>query len=433
MTKHLNRIDIILACLLAILPTLGYYKSPILFSSLSTLVEMLILLIIIGKILFSFFHYKINSSIALLCIFVIWMILRTLISVVTPYGRNYSFNALIVVLINAFLLVYLSESKEICCIFFRIYVFLACFFVLLYVIQFISFYVFSFSLSIKLPFELSEEYLSQYDYSGLILNNAQFSALFSEKAHFCQYVLPLQAIILSRKDFKRGYFFATLLTVIIISTASGNGIIGSLVIWFVFLIQGTFSKKKVSVRVLVLVVFAFISVITIHIVLLRISPQYVGTIESLLSPFESRDSKAAYRIFRGAAAFKEFPLIKKILGVGYRQYTGFSIKNGISTIYDKVGVLSEYFSAFFQVLLYFGIVGLTIVVYLLYKVFCKSDSCGKMLLIVYCALCISSSIFFEANCVLYFTLIFAASFKSAEGFESSEAHEMNDSKLAELY
>ncbi len=400
-TKYL---DCIISFLIAITPFMGYYAAPVLFREFSTFNEMVLTLLLFARLLMSYNRFKISNSNFAGVIFLVWIIMVTVISSLMPYSKAYSFHGLIGLVTCTLIILMASNIKEVLSNFVKIYTAIALVAIAVYIVQFLMFYGFGRAISFRLPIKLLDAYKKAFDYSSFNVYSAQFSSFFSEKAHFCQFVLPLLAIKINKIDGKKGIVYPILLTLVLFSTASGNGILVSAMLWGVFFLRNGRSQKK-TFKIVGLMICFVVIVLFAHIILSNMSPQYLYTIRNLTS-----GGKAGYRIYRGAEAFSQLPVINMLLGIGYRQYASFSQMFGISTNYDIAGVNPEYFSSLFQLTIYFGLVGLLFAVMICTKLYLYSSKSSKMILMAYIALGISSSIFLDSMCVLYFAGIFALNY-----------------------
>lgn len=234
------------------------------------------------------------------------------------------------------------------------------------------------------------------------------TSLFSEPAHFCQYMLPYLAIVLF-DDFqpkKRRFIISVIISVAIISTVSGNGIVCVALLWGYYF---TFSENQLNAKRL----FVFLGGILLFVCAFFIL-QKIDTINVMFSHL-FRDtsgnqyyfSKADYRIYRGFDIYGKLPFLQKIFGVGYRHMHMFAVFNGIVSQYDSSFGNYEYFSTITQVLIYFGIVGFIPFVMHLYHFYKSNIKVVKALVILFVALCFSSTILFDSTHIVYAALMVA--------------------------
>lgn len=262
--------------------------------------------------------------------------------------------------------------------------------------------------SFKLP-------LHEYNEASLGLNNIIFgmnttpTSLFSEKAHFCQYLLPYLAICLysDRLVRKRRMIKAVVVTVAMIMTVSGNGIIAAAILWLLYFL--IFGKSKRGTRIFVAILGVAIMIIVFEIL------QRIDVFNSMFAQLFSDNSgggyhfvKADYRIYRGFDLFGKLPILQETFGVGYRHMKMFATQAGIVSQFDSSNAAYEYFSSVTQVLLYFGVVGfIPFVNHLRLLLKTKySAVCGTLILFI--TLVFSSAMFLDCSHMLYMAIIVIA-------------------------
>ena len=219
------------------------------------------------------------------------------------------------------------------------------------------------------------------------------TALFSEKAHFCEYLIPYVAICLFDDNIvsKHRIIKAIIVSIFVILTVSGNGFVLVFLCWgLYFTFFNEFDKKN---KALILVLGFLIIVISF------ISLARVDTINSMLLVLFTNNqygySKANYRFYRGFDVFSRLPLTQKITGVGYYRMQDFANIHNIVSIYDRSWGMYEYFSAFTQILIYFGIIGFILFFLHVIPLVKKQSNLTKGLIVVFIAISLSSEILFQ--------------------------------------
>ena len=117
-------------------------------------------------------------------------------------------------------------------------------------------------------------------------------------------------------------------------------------------------------------------------------------------------TKADYRIYRGFDYFFQLPIINKVFGIGFKSLESFTRLYGISSVFDK-SFLFEYLNSVCQALIYYGILGFCLLFHSYARLFRGCNTIGKVLIIVFLALSVSSSIFLDSTMIMYTLIIFS--------------------------
>ena len=188
------------------------------------------------------------------------------------------------------------------------------------------------------------------------------SALFSEPAHFAQYILPLLAIELfsSRNIGKFLTPFSVFIIFILIVLRSGNGFVGLMLLLIIKTIS--YFKERGSKSVLLFLILIPIAVIAFQ----KYASTEVGSdVLSRTEELENDESSASYiRIFRGYVVYDGMPTMNKLIGT-----TQENLKQmNIPMLHIKDDELYDlYFNGLQNVLIYNGIIGLLFLAFFYYK------------------------------------------------------------------
>ncbi len=326
-------------------------------------------LISIGSLALGILLY-INSSNSLECSYIrksrrffaafgIWSIcvtafyeLFTEINIHNSYA-TYSSNVFVITTINIVLLYTIISGRYDVSNLFRIYSAIIWLLICLLAFQWIL-YLLGKTMSFKIPLmEFSESW------SSLESKNFGMSpfprALFSERSHFAQYVLPYVAICLysDKIVMKNRIGKAIIASIAIITTISGNGIIVLLIEWLLYFIvlSGLKSKKKIMVSIM-----GITAIFIAYLIMLSID-SFSSMFNMLFTSESNHASKADYRIYRGLDLYNQLPILQKIFGIGNSHMYLFASINGITSKYDVSWSIYEYFSALFELIIYYGIIG----------------------------------------------------------------------------
>ena len=406
-------LDKLMVLLILLAPILRYYDVPILNIGFEPLLSAIIL--VLGAVLLickqnTTSPAELKRSRNWYGLFLIWMVIITLIfelfteiNVNAPLA-NYNIRALVVPLMNAMIIYILLSGKVNTDSCIKIYTFFVRLIVVIYLFQWLLVLV-GVRISFKLPFEYNEAW--GYMAAKTFGMQPYPTALFSEKSHICEYLVPYIAICLYsdsivRKDrIKKAIFYS----ICVISTVSGNGIVLVALIWFMyFIFFGNFKSKNQKVLVAVCGITILIGGYLVLSTIPRFSDMFsVLFVDNSGSEFSS--SKADYRIYRGIDIFLRNPIWSQITGVGYKHMFMFSQKFGIVSFYDKSRRFYEYFSAISAVALYGGAIGLFTCAKHYWALFKSKIHLVKGLIIVMIALWFSTEMLFNGTHIMYILLI----------------------------
>ena len=393
------------------LPLLRYYKAPFLVSELASLLVIVLLPLAVFVILAQSKKLSLKN-IKEYGILITWMIFISLIMILfAPYDilSHSNLNSFIFFVILFFLLLLGLSGVFDFDFGIRIYTAIIIILTAFLALQIFLFYIFKFPLDLKLPFfRLLEIYDGHFNYLARIIGlniNARFSSFFSEPSHYAQYVLPFLCMKLFgyKNMVKKNLVHAIIVTIFILLSVSGNGIVTAAIIW------GAYFVSRGNKNVIKNTIWTVIGIVVIGIVY-NLLLNFSGFSDSFNRMFTSSgdiSSKADYRIYRGFLAYTRMPLIHQLFGVGFKNFTAAMLHYGIYNQFDRQGVNPEYLNAIAQILIYSGIIGIFLYGLMLIGFYRRTDICGKVLVITFFALCISSSIFMDTTWLLYMLLIFA--------------------------
>ncbi len=277
--------------------------------------------------------------------------------------------------------------------------------VAVYIIQWIL-KVFGRELSFKMPFL---HYSDSYYYLNARvfgMNSGSLSSVFSERAHFAEYIVPYIAICLYSKDLVKIHRIgkAVFLSIITVSTASGNGIIVVLIEWVCFLLF--FGKLRNTTKILLILLGVLVSYILYN------ELQKIEVFNDLFNRLfvnntgnEYLNTKADYRVYRGFDYFRQLPHLQQLIGVGYLHMSPFARINGLTSQYDSNTSVFEFFNTVSQVLLYFGLIGFAFFSAHLWNLYKSKSYSAKGLTIITVALWCSSQMLFNNTYIMYTLLI----------------------------
>lgn len=408
-----KKISDIVFGIIFLLPLLRYYDVPIISISVETALILLlcILCFMLKRVTVSSLRCAyINRSRNAFLFFFMWFYLITMIY---EFGTNinihnaashYSLMTFVILLPTGYVLYSLLDGRWSVVNIFKLYSFFVKIIIATYIFQYILQFIGIF-INFKIPF-------FSYNDSWNYLNNIVFgmnkrpTSLFSEQAHLAEYLLPYLAICLYSEIYERRLLKAVMVTFVLVSTTSGNGIIGALVLWSLYIL--IYAKINLIYRVSIIIIGVFF-VMGIYQYLLTL-PAYKHIFGELFVNTTGKYSgtKADYRIYRGFDYFRQLPLVQKIFGVGYQHMHAFSYEYGIVSKYDSNTNAFEFFSTITQVLLYSGVIGGMMFVRHIYYLWKEKNMLAKGILLGSIAIWFSSQMLFTNTYIMYIALTVSA-------------------------
>lgn len=396
-----NSISNLIATCLFLLPIVRYYD---MFGiGIGSLLFCIIVVASISLKTYGEFDLGLASAKNSYLLFSCWAILITVIYMMTE-GLKLALGQVFIPLLAIAFFVVLFDNKIDFSDTIKIYEKFILICIAIYLLQWVTILL-GFKISFKIPFfsyNSAYRYLESY-YFGV--NFGYPTSLFSEPAHFAEYLVPFIAICLYSKKsgIRRPLLKAAILSVITVASSSGNGIIVVLIEWFLFFIlYGAVSKKtKLAVSLLIIpaFAFAFFRLQDVERFAKIYTRLFVNTV------VEGGTTKADYRVYRGWDIYLQLPILQKIFGVGYVNMASFAQKHSIVSVYDSTHHAYEFFSTITQIFLYFGMVGAILFLRTLFVLFRSSSKCVKGLIIMSIALWFSSQMFLANTYYMYLFLI----------------------------
>lgn len=296
----------------------------------------------------------------------------------------------------------------------RIYKGLGYFVTLFLLIQYISFTVFGFRISgilRFLPIAIGGD-----DFLLVMGSRVRQASIFSEPAHFAEFILPLLCILLFDEEQKKSWLLIALCMVSLLLSMSGTALLGLLVVFLLYIMKllvARISSKKIFLL--------YFIILALPVGLYYYSQSEIG--ESVLSRTESvRDAQNAtsasseyVRIFRGYDVFGELETINKVFGCGNRDKIIESIP--YSFYYSLFDGSSFYFNGISTILLYTGIIGLLLYVLALLSIWKNNSFCGRSFLVLLVPLMMIASIVLNSTGVLL--LLLASLYKKKTLYNNS--------------
>ena len=392
--------SIIIASLVAILPIAFIYAFPILINNFGHFLMLFILFPVLlidkenirkfeplDRKYFTFFLYLIS------------------VSIIIPFIDGYNIDIKVwLSLVETFIICTMLIMNNGCYHYFlKIYIFLALFFSLFLIFQYVCYYTLRIPVSGFLPF--LSFYVEEAEFKSVVETSRmiEFSSVFTERSHFCLYVVP--AIVLMLWDIggkMRGKVWKV--SVIIFSvfvSTSGNGIVATSIILAIYLLKKYFSKFNLAYFAVGLVI-AGAGVLFV----MRSSLVQAATYGLFIAEEDQTASKAYARIYRGFLLYSEMPTKQKIVGCGWREAENCLKAKNSEAYYDYHMNNFEYMNSIAQVINYSGIVGMLLFLAYIARL-CRDIKSigGRLIILVILMFMTSSSILMSEMWPFYLLLL----------------------------
>jgi membrane protein len=225
-------------------------------------------------------------------------------------------------------------------------------------------------------------------------------SFFLEPAHLAQYILGYLALTLGNNMVKKVFFGkeSIFITIVLILTWSGNAIVGSLILWSIYVIYYKTTLLKKSLIFATVIIAAIISFS--YIVSTEKGEKLLDRQEEL-SMDQARISSGTLRIFRGFFVYSKMPFDEQLLGVGTGYTPQVIDQNPYAWMFDA----NEYYINSAQTLLIgTGIFGTTIFLIFLIKLTrCKSPY-PKLFIALLITLMLIESLYCSGRMLIYLTI-----------------------------
>lgn len=332
-----------------------------------------------------------SYSIATLCFFAYFFIMRVICC--TTLSEIISPSILFLFLIWGFLAAQLDIDALIKA--YRILVYVS---IVIFIAQEISYNTIGYripGLLIFLPLTISDDIA---EWSENVSSSARSSGLFSEPAHFAQFLLPLLAIELFYVKNRNAYIRSIIYIIVLVLLKSGNALLGLGIV-------GIFFGVSIVRRTQPLLSVFYIAIIVCF--ALGFTKYYISTDagESLierteeLNPDNHSLSSGFIRVFRGYYVFAELPPSEKVFGVNnIARLTERVRSSSVNWAFDRGDL---YFNGFQNLLIQNGIIGVFLFAFIIISLWRGNNFAGKCILVIYASLNFIASLFLNYTMLLY--------------------------------
>ncbi len=234
------------------------------------------------------------------------------------------------------------------------------------------------------------DYKNKYDL--MYLYNFRPTSFFLEPAHFAAYASPSIYILLNKNKKIKNILFAIIVSLSVILSTSGIGIVATMIIWAYYLLKNNENQK---LKVITILVFGIFIAVFVNNSIFDKSAERIRDIN------KDSESSINYRLLKGYKMYPKMQLYEQIFGIGLGGYESYVRALGDETELDS----NEYMNSVSYILVSTGLIGFIIFcIYMsnIYKLFrSKNNTC---IFIVLITIYLTSSAIFSCNDVLLIVL-----------------------------
>lgn len=234
-------------------------------------------------------------------------------------------------------------------------------------------------------------------YAKFLSLSTRSSSLFSEPAHFAQFLCPLLAIeLLNSKSRLYDYVFPAIVIVVLIRLNSGNAYLGLLVILLFWVFKALRGKVFEKYLVYLLLFSILISIPMI------MGTESIETIENRSGELSNKNTERTSgfeRIYRGYYFITEMIPYEFVTGINNKELLSYRIQNSNAKKYFEKN--DDYFNGLQNLFIKTGFCGFFLFFYSLYLIYRKGNMCSRCLIIMTCLYMAIASIFFTYSLVMY--------------------------------
>ena len=242
----------------------------------------------------------------------------------------------------------------------------------------------------------SERYMEQ------VIMGYRSSSVFSEPAHFAQWLLPFLSIELMYDKNNNHYIYAVAALLSLLLLRSGNAMIG-LAIVLLFFMGYLFIEKKTKMHFVQIMAFVAVLIIGGYYYLNSdIGADVLDRQDELHLNESSSDRMGQVRLFRRYYVFAEYSVLEQLIGVSdIPKLLNYIKGSQVAFFFDDD---ETYFNAIQSVLLKTGYIGLVIFVILCFSLSRNNTHAGKAIVFAFLALSFVAGLFFTTTMALYLVI-----------------------------
>lgn len=238
------------------------------------------------------------------------------------------------------------------------------------------------------------------DYLALV---GRSTSLFSEPAHFAQFLIPFLAMILFWEKGILKWLLTGITVITIFRLESGNGIVGLFCVLFMYLI---YQLKKGSALARITLISILPIIVISATLYLKDSDysKYYGerSSEVTMSSSSGEAHSGFYRIYRGYYVYAEYNPIEQLFGINnYYQIETRIRQSSVASLFPKGDM---YFNVIQAFLIKTGLIGLLIYFLMFMELWKGTNFCGKSILFTFAVFSFMAALHMTSNMILYFLI-----------------------------
>lgn len=247
------------------------------------------------------------------------------------------------------------------------------------------------------------------------------SSIFLEPGYHAQFMLPYLAYTLFNNKIRASnkLIEALFLTIGIILSTSGQGILIGFIIWVLYFITRIYNFKTNKINTIAVIG----SLLLIMLIPFLIQIEIIQ--KSLNRLFGSPVASSTSRIFRGYAIFEQLEPLYKIIGVGYGNVGAHITYKNIYTAYDAGLVQSEYMNSIAYILVNLGVIGFILMTWIFIYLWDNTKDFYRTCVYILILLSGVSTYFIYSGIVFYLSIILSGFIEKDSIYKSNHVEVMN--------
>lgn len=299
-----------------------------------------------------------------------------------------------------YLMLFDKSDKELLLKYYRLIGFgFICFFFL----QEFTFYTIGARISGLIPgLAVLSDFESASEFAQYRMYNGRSSSLFSEPAHFVQFLLPLLAVELFGAEDKKHNIRALIIVVALLLSQSGNAMFGLAAIAVVYVVKRFSENRSFTTIAVTIVILAGAVAGGIYYLSTEKGKALIDRKDQLsLTDYESGKS-GFFRIYRGYYVYDNLSPIEKIIGVN--DFSTLKARINTSEVGFMFGDDDTYFNAVQDIMIRTGLIGLFIFILFLADLWKHNNYLGKSLICCLITLAFISAINLTSTMAMFLVL-----------------------------
>lgn len=253
---------------------------------------------------------------------------------------------------------------------------IACISIVVFVLQELMFARYGYRFCAFIP--ISDSFYGKLTYNDLVflhMSARRSPSLFLEPAYFGAFLLLVLSLELFTKDNQSAFsiFLSAVIVLTILWSASGSGILGLLVVGILWVLKVYKGKSKSMFFLLIL----FCIPIVVYGLNFYAQTEVGSSVLERQNEITDEDTSGFNRIVRGYQVFAAIPFIYKIIGAPFSVVVSAASSCGINLL-----EASWNFNGFQQVMVYYGLIGLGILIAFYAKLYNKYNITSQALIFI---------------------------------------------------